>query len=215
MYSSTRIGLMSLDGYKKTSPLDWCSDHDWKQYLSPASLEKLEKINVPTRNTNFTVLCYTWSINGSQADKLSGIANQMCPLFQLCVDMIQGSTDPVYQQGFQEMLLHEKKVVTPEYDYTGAVVLTKEDTNQFLFLGALAHDVWEMLKHSFLGHVCYHHIDVFVAFYMRECNGTPLIVDVMTEVVDNRTQWDIVVSALGKSPPEDFYVYLSGVYQLR
>jgi hypothetical protein len=121
-------------------------------------------------------------------------------------------SDTAYRQGFQEMLLREKKLATAEYNYTGAVVLIKEGTNRFIFLGALAH-VWEMFKHSFLGHVRYHHIDVFVAFCMRECNRAPLIVDVMMEVVDDINQRDTILSVLGKSP-EDFYIYLSGVYQL-
>jgi hypothetical protein len=209
--------------------LRWLQEHisfglvfidNWSKYLSPESLRKFEKLKIPFQNTNFTVLCYTRAINGSQSDKLAGIANQTCPLFKLCVDIITNKTyqadygqleDKTFREQFLHMILHNKEQAHSTFDYSGMIVKIKEGTNRFIFLGAIAH-VWELFKDKYLGHVRYHHIDVMVAFCMRECNGTPLIVDVMIELLETTKHETNLIEVL-QGTPDEFYVYLSGVYQ--
>ena len=188
----------------------------WKKYLSSASILQLKKYNVSSENTAFTALMYGRAIVGSQAEKEAGIINVNCPLFQTCVSLIKDEEFPLdfnllkektSRDAFTKLLL-SSKVHGPdtEFDYKQYYATVLEGNNRFIFLGSFAY-AWMRFLECYPGKVQLHHCYEYVAFVMRECNGSPLLVQVMDDLISPTVQVQVLNSLSNNSP--SLYVLLS------
>jgi hypothetical protein len=157
----------------------------WEPFVTQLNLERIKSFDVPTVNTMFTALVYGRGIVGSQADKLAGVVNKNCPLFQCCVSMINEEEfptdfncleDATARKNMQLALEHHiEDGSTNDFSYNAKYARFPEGNNRFVFLGSFAC-VWFKFLEKYRGSVEVRHGYEYIAFVMRECNGAPLLV---------------------------------------
>lgn len=186
---------------------------NWSEYCSKRSLQKLESHGLRVANTAFTALAYQRAINGSVTDRIKGVADVSCPLFQEVVKLIRDSKypfdpnlieDPSLRSLFRSSILALPKQT--EIKYCGRYLLAHEGNNRFTFLGTIVFG-WLSVVDKFVSIVCHVHSEVVVAFCMREINGAPLICAVLKRLLlpANKARTE---TALLHTDDSEFYILL-------
>lgn len=189
---------------------------NWDMYLTKTSLNVMKKFKVPLENTMFTALMYGRAIIGSQSDRLEGVVDHTCSFFQCCVSMIE---DESYTTDFNtledakscttmRLLLSNSAMdgLSTKYQYRGRYALIHECNNRFAFMGAFAW-VWFAFLDTYRSAIKTRHAYEYLSFVMRECNGAPLMMEVMVSITEKHCR--TVVCTMLKAPSPAFYIYLS------
>jgi hypothetical protein len=71
-----------------------------------------------------------------------------------------------------------------DYVYQGRYALFEECNNRFTFMGLFTW-VWYTFLDTYQTEVKTRHAYKYVSFVMRECNGSPLMVQVMVSITEN------------------------------
>jgi hypothetical protein len=203
-------------GYRPPGHFDCCNDsrtgHNRINYIAELMNEFHDSTrNITLKNLFGTVLFYSRSVVGTFEDRMVGRPNVdhdslLGSILASFNDETTRDVDLLDEKESHKFFITElenNKHKDPTKDFSGYFATRNEAITRDVFLGTIQHlYVAMVLKYD----MTYLHAAQFAAFVCRECNGTQLLTEVVSDILHNQKK---TCDVLGEPSKQDFYIYLT------
>jgi hypothetical protein len=203
-------------GFRPPGHFDCCNDtrtgHNRINYIAELLKEFRDSSrNVTLKNPFGTVLYYSRSVVGTFEDRLVGrpsvdhdsLLGSILASFN---DETAKDVDLLDEKESHEIFMTElesSKHKDPTKDFSGYFATRNEAITRDVFLGTIQHLYVAMVLNY---DMTYFHAAQFAAFVGRECNGTQLLTEVVSDMLyDRKKTYDV----LREPSKQHFYIYLT------